>query len=145
MSVPDQFIDPSREQFEQFKALDRDRPILMLNLLRFKEQAHYPDDHPCAGEVLTGLEAYRRYSKAIAPIVERIGARIATGGRFDCMVIGPDDKHWHSVFMVHYPSANAFLEMITDPEYQRAVIHRTAAVETSRLMRLDPGDGFDFE
>ncbi|MEJ2161362.1 MAG: hypothetical protein P8X53_12910 [Chromatiales bacterium] len=33
------YIDPGRDQFEAFKALPRDEPIMMLNLLRFREKA----------------------------------------------------------------------------------------------------------
>lgn len=53
-------------------------------------------------------------------------------------VIGPDDKRWDRVFIAHYPTAAAFLGMLSDPEYKAAVVNRTAAVETSRLIRLDP-------
>ena len=35
-------IDPSRPQFEAFKALPRDAPIQMLNLIRLKPAAEYP-------------------------------------------------------------------------------------------------------
>ena len=48
-------IDPTREQFDVFKALPRDTPILMLNLLRLKATVEYPN-----GEVVSGAEAYRR-------------------------------------------------------------------------------------
>jgi hypothetical protein len=34
-----------------------------------------------------------------------------------------------------YPTAGAFLEMVTDPGYQAAVRHRRAAVLDSRLIR----------
>ena len=30
-------VDPGREQFDAFKALPRDTPILMLNLVRLRE------------------------------------------------------------------------------------------------------------
>ena len=36
------FIDPDRAQFEAFKALDRDHPIEMLNLVKFRAKAEYP-------------------------------------------------------------------------------------------------------
>ena len=32
------YIDPERGQFEAFKELPRDKPIMMLNLLRFREK-----------------------------------------------------------------------------------------------------------
>ena len=36
-------------------------------------------------------------------------------------------------------SAAAFFEMIKDPEYQKAVVNRTAALADSRLVRFKPG------
>ena len=39
-------VDPTREQFEAFKALPRDTPIHMLNLIRYKDLADDPADHP---------------------------------------------------------------------------------------------------
>ena len=39
----------------------------------------------------------------------------------------------------------AFVSMVKNPDYQKAVIHRQAAVRDSRLVRLSPkpaGDGF---
>ena len=35
------FVDPDRTQFEAFKALDRDHPIEMLNLVKFRDMAEY--------------------------------------------------------------------------------------------------------
>ena len=42
------------------------------------------------------------------------------------------------MFIAHYPNAHAFLQMISDPRYKLAVIHRQAAVATSRLIRTGP-------
>lgn len=61
------------------------------------------------------------------------------------MLIGPADERWDRCFIAEYPSGAAFVEMIKDPNYQKAVIHRQAAVLTSRLIRLKPGtSGDDF-
>lgn len=40
--------------------------------------------------------------------------------------------------MACYAREAAFLAMVTDEAYQRAVVHRQAAVETSRLIRIAP-------
>jgi len=56
--MPEAHIDPTREQFDAFKALPRDAPIAMLNLVRYRERAAYPDGHGCAALGLTGAEAY---------------------------------------------------------------------------------------
>ena len=137
----EQFIDPSREQFDYFKGLDRDTPIFMLNQVRFRLQARYPEGHGLAGASVTGAEAYRLYGEESGPIFERVGGTIAFRGKFEAVLTGPTDEKWDAVFIARYPNAHAFLEMVTDPNYRLAVIHRQAAVETSRLIRLQGMEG----
>lgn len=130
-------VDPTREAFEAFKALDRDQPVQMLNLLRFKEKATYPD-----GRAATGEEAYRAYGKFSGPIFQRVGGQILWRGQPQNTLIGPADESWDLAFIAAYPSAGAFLEMVTDPVYQaEAVPHRVAAVADSRLVRHAPMGG----
>jgi len=134
------YIDPERDQFEAFKKLPRDEPILMLNFLRFREKAAYQDDREA-----TGAEAYAAYGRESAPIFRRVGGKIVWRGIPENMLIGPRDKHWDLVFVARYPTAGAFLEMVTDPDYRVAVKHRQAAVLDSRLIRMaesDIGEGF---
>lgn len=136
--MSDRYVDPQRAQFDAFKALPRDTVIHMLNLVRFKEAATYPADHPLAADALSGAEAYARYGAESGPIFQRVGGRIVWRGTMEAMVIGPAEEQWHAVFIAEYPNSGAFLEMVTDPVYRQAVIHRQAAVETSRLIRCDP-------
>ena len=133
-------IDPQREQFEAFKKLPRDKPVMMLNCLRFRERADYDD-----GREATGAEAYAAYGRDSAPVFRRVGGEIVWRGTPECMLIGPADERWDLVFVARYPSAAAFLEMVTDPVYREAVKHRTAAVSDSRLVRCGAdatGEGF---
>ncbi len=129
------FIDPDRAQFEAFKALDRDTPLNMLNLVRFRAAAAYPEGHALAQASLNGAEAYANYGKDTAPILAKVGGTILWRGQFESILIGPEDERWDAVFIAFYPNAGAFLAMVTDPDYQRAVVHRQAAVLTSRLIR----------
>jgi len=134
------YIDPERDQFEAFKALPRDEPIMMLNLLRFREKAAYPD-----GRDVSGAAAYEAYGSESAPVFQRVGGEIIWRGRPQVMLIGPKDKHWDLAFIARYPTAGAFLEMVTDPQYREAVKHRQAAVLDSRLIRTteaEAGQGF---
>ena len=137
----DRYLDPTRESFDAFKALPRDVPINMLNLLRFHETAQYPADHANAGKGWSGARAYQEYGTTSGPIFERVGGTIIWRGQMECMVIGPDDKQWDSSFIARDPNSGAFMEMVTDPEYQKAVINRQAAVLTSRLIRFCEVDG----
>ncbi len=144
--MTDVHVDPERAQFEAFKGLARDTPIEMLNLVRFRERAHYPVDHVLADRELSGAEAYKNYGKESGPIFARVGGAMAYCGGFESVLIGPEDERWDAVFVARYPDAGAFLEMVTDEDYRKAVVHRNAAVETSRLIRLAPseteGEGF---
>ncbi len=142
----DNHVDPERENFDYFKSLPRDTPIEMLNLIRFKDSATYPDGHAQAGKVLSGFEAYQRYGKESGPIFERVGGSIIWRGKMEALLIGPSDEAWDACFIARYPNSSAFLEMVTDPAYQIAVVNRQAAVQTSRLIRMKPietkGNGF---
>lgn len=133
-------IDPTREKFGEFRRLPDEGPVHMLNLVRLRREAAYPD-----GRSATGAEAYAAYGRESGPIFRRVGGRIAWKGDFRLMLIGPEEERWDICFIAEYPSGEAFVEMVKDPEYQKAVVHRQAAVEDSRLIRLSPsqaGQGF---
>ena len=133
-------VDPGRAHFAAFKALPRDTPILMLNLIRLRADAAYPD-----GRGGSGKAAYAAYSRESGPVFQRVGGRIVWRGRPEQVVIGPPEERWDIAFIARYPTAAAFLEMVTDPGYRLAVVHRQAAVDDSRPIRLaelPPGEGF---
>lgn len=131
----DGHVDPTRERFGAFRALPDDGPVHMLNLVRLRDRAAYPD-----GQEASGAEAYRSYGLESGPIFRRVGGRIAWTGDFRLMLIGPEDEKWDLCFIAEYPSAAAFVDMVKDPDYQKAVVHRQAAVVDSRLIRLAPGN-----
>lgn len=131
-------IDPTRAAFDIFKSLPRDTPINMLNLVRFRDLAAYPDGHDHANKGWSGARAYEEYGTSSAPIFERVGGHIVWRGQFETLLTGPADEHWDAAFIASYPNAGAFLAMVTDPDYKLAVINRQAAVATSRLIRFAP-------
>ena len=128
------FIDPTKESFAAFRAADRQGSIQMLNLVRLRERAAYPD-----GRATSGAEAYAAYGRESLPVFSRLGGSIVWSGKFELMLIGPPGERWDRCFIAEYPSVAAFVEMIRDPAYREAVKHRQAAVEDSRLIRLAPG------
>jgi uncharacterized protein (DUF1330 family) len=133
-------IDPTKSSFAAFREHDRPGPIDMLNLVRLREAAAYPD-----GRRATGAEAYAAYGRDSAPVFARLGGTVVWRGKFELMLIGPAEERWDRCFIARYPSVAAFVEMIRDPVYREAVKHRQAAVADSRLIRLaaaPPGDSF---
>lgn len=139
----DIYLDPTRESFDAFKALPRDVPINMLNLLRFHEQAQYPDGHEHADKGWSGARAYEEYGTTSGPVFQRVGGTVIWRGQMESMLIGPTDKFWEVSFIARYPTSGAFMEMVTDPEYKKAVVNRQAAVLTSRLIRFGEMEGSD--
>nr|WP_183967728.1 DUF1330 domain-containing protein [Sagittula marina] len=133
-------IDPTRAQFDLFKGLDRDEPCEMLNLVRLREVASYPDGHALFGQTMSGAEAYARYGAESGPVLARVGGSILWRGTFRGTLIGPSDEVWDHMFIARYPSAHAFLAMVKDAEYAKAVVHRQAAVADSRLIRTAPSE-----
>ena len=132
------YVDPDRERFGQFKELPGDHPIHMLNLVKLKDTATYED-----GTMVTGREAYAAYGRESGPIFKELGGRIVWSGDFQLMLIGPEEEYWDIVFVAEYPNADAFVSMIRNEDYQKAVKHRQAAVLDSRLIRLKPGEAGD--
>jgi uncharacterized protein (DUF1330 family) len=128
------YVDPDRERFAAFRALERDGPVHMLNLIRLRERAAYED-----GRAASGAEAYAAYGRESRPVFEQLGGRQVWLGVPELMLIGPAAVCWDVAFIAEYPSGDAFVQMLRDPAYREAVKHRTAAVADSRLLRLRPG------
>ncbi|MBK5231360.1 MAG: DUF1330 domain-containing protein [Thermoleophilia bacterium] len=121
-------IEPDREQIGKLTESTDESAIVMLNLLRFKDEADGVD----AG--MSGAEAYGLYSVAVAPFLQGVGGEILSAAACVESIIGPEEKEWDMVILVKYPNRQAFLKMATDPEYLKIAVHRTAALADSRLV-----------
>jgi uncharacterized protein (DUF1330 family) len=127
-------LQPDRASLEALAQLPDDASVVMLNMLRFRAQAEYPvgSGHaPCSGR-----EAYRRYGEQAVRHVQALGGSAIWMGGVQATLIGPSEERWDEVLLVQYPSRKAFLQMISDPEYLSATVHRTAALSDSRLIAM---------
>jgi uncharacterized protein (DUF1330 family) len=132
------FIEPSPDQLQQLIASAGDgQPVVMINLLRFRDRAEYPagyDAEPCSGQ-----EAYQRYGMYVLPMLAEAGGKILWMGNATQTVIGPEAESWDEAILVQYPSRAAFLSMVTRPDYVKISVHRSAALEDSRLIATATG------
>ena len=119
---------PKKEQLEGLLAGPADSPVVMLNLLRFKERADAPDE----GE--SGIEAYQRYATAMRRIVEGRGGRFLWSGSVDGQVIGEGAEDFQMAAIVEYPSRKVFVEIATSQEVALIGAHRAAGLEGQWLL-----------
>jgi uncharacterized protein (DUF1330 family) len=118
------YIDPTPEQNAALLAYPSDQPLQMLNLLKFKHQS---------SDTASGAAQYAAYMKAALPFFEQSKARVLFYGEAKLCLIGPaGDLEWDKVLIVEYPTKQAFLQMVTDPEYPAQL--RRDALADSRLI-----------
>ncbi|MGH0038488.1 MAG: DUF1330 domain-containing protein [Myxococcota bacterium] len=133
-------IEPEIGDVVGFVEASPDAPVVMINLLRYRAQAQYPDGAPpeLDTSACTGREAYARYAAVALPEIARAGGRVVWQGSAQATLIGPPDEVWDEAVLVEYPSRSAFIQMVTRAEYLRGAPHRAAALEDSRLIATAP-------
>jgi uncharacterized protein (DUF1330 family) len=125
MKVTNKVI-PGTEQAAAFFSGEEDGPFVMVNLLKFKANAEYPDG---ADSHLTGAEAYARYGKAVRAHVEAVGGKTGYAGPVTGLLLGEVEELWDMIALAEYPSRAAMLAMIQSQEYQEIARHRSAGLQ----------------
>jgi uncharacterized protein (DUF1330 family) len=119
-------VDPTRAL--AFFSDDDDSPIVMLNLLTFKEHADYADE---SLNGVSGREAYLRYGDCLGGpdgVLAQFGAHIIYSGDVTGLLLGEITEPWDAVALVHYPSTTAMLNMVMSEAYRAVDHHRYAGL-----------------
>jgi uncharacterized protein (DUF1330 family) len=111
-------VDPTGQDLKRYLAEDPGGPVVMLNLLKFKDG---------------GRPSYERYSEEFRPYAEKYGAEVVFLGDCGTAVVAPDSHDWDAVLLVRYPSRKAFSQMVADPDYQQITHLRTEALSNAVL------------
>jgi uncharacterized protein (DUF1330 family) len=117
-------VDPTGQDLKRFLEEDPGGPVVMLNLLRFKEG---------------GSDGYAEYGRAIGPFLDAVGGSLVYSGRCSTALVAPDAHEWDAILLVRYPSRQAFCEMVANPEYQKITHLRTEALSEAVLQATVPG------
>lgn len=132
-------ITPNEKQFAELAASTDEGEVVMLNLLRYRSEASKGEG--------SGEEAYRQYGSQAVKMVEERGGKLLWMGRPDQVLIGDEEANrWDAVALVSYPSRKAFIDMVTQPDYQKAHEHRESGLADTVLIAMTPrtpdvGDG----
>ena len=139
--MADAYLEATRDAGRAFMQRGITGPVVMLNLLRFRETADYgksPELAPPAP--VRGIDAYRTYLAHARRFLEARGGGLDFLGRGGAFLIGPAADRWDVAMLVRHRSVADFASFANDPEYLAGVGHRTAALEDSRLLPLVAGD-----
>jgi uncharacterized protein (DUF1330 family) len=124
MNVTNQ-VHPNAEQAQAFFTAPEDGPFVMVNLLKFRKNAEYPDGSDAH---LTGREAFLRYGMAVRAHIERVGGKPGYAGPITALMLGEVENLWDMVALAEYPSLEAMRAMVEHPEYQEIAKHRSAGL-----------------
>lgn len=115
---------------ETIESLDSDKPVVMVNLMKFREQSLDGDG--------SGWDAYLRYSRMANKLIKERSGRIFWAGEVNGTTLGPEEHgQWDYAALVFYPSPDAFLDMMQSPEYQEANVHRDNGCQAHMIMAAD--------
>ncbi len=114
-------IEINKDQFKKLLKNPNDKPVVMLNLLKFKKDG--------------GRESYVHYLKEASRFIESVGGKLLLFSRPNELINGTET--WDLMMLVQYPSRKAFIEMTGNPEYLKIHIFREEALEKAVLYATD--------
>lgn len=132
------YIHATQENGRSFVMRQIEGPVVMLNLLNFRDAADYsgsPELDP--GKPISGRAAYVLYMEAVQPLLAKSGGELLFMGKGGQYLIGPEADGWDAVLLVRQKSVARFLAFAEDPDYLAIAGHRTAALRDSRLLPME--------
>ncbi len=118
--------EPTKEQMEALTSYPADKKVVMINLLKYKNQVE--------GSSQTGEEAYRQYMSEATPFVDKVGGKLLWKGKVTHVVIGDNNFMPDSILLIEYPSVKKFFEMVSDPGFQEINKQRGLALEYGGIL-----------
>jgi uncharacterized protein (DUF1330 family) len=98
-------------QVEGLRAVDPASPVVMLNLMKFRERSTDGNG--------SGWDAYLRYSALTVPMIKARGGTLLWTGHAKGVALGEvHGNDWDYVALVRYPSSTAFTDMMTSRDYE---------------------------
>jgi uncharacterized protein (DUF1330 family) len=106
-------------------------PIALVNRFKLRDRALYDD-----GREATGLDALLAYSATSVPALDRVGGRFLLSSAVLAPLFGTADDT-DLVVVGWYPERRALLDLLRDPAYRAAFVHRRAAVASEWVVAVD--------
>ncbi|MHA1256850.1 MAG: hypothetical protein ACTSPS_14760 [Promethearchaeota archaeon] len=127
-------LGPTPNQMETLLQRDQNIPVVMLNYLKFRDVAIYPDDFE-GKRYKSGREAYQKYGQR-----DSHNNQVDIFGNYKSTIVGEDEPNWENFVFVRYPSVKDFIGMIATKSYQASSTQRSAGLENTILLSITPYD-----
>ncbi|MEL6868088.1 MAG: DUF1330 domain-containing protein [Bacteroidota bacterium] len=124
---------PTQEQMAALMAYPKDQPIVMANIIKFKDQVE--------GREESGRAAYARYTQNVLPLLQKAAARVLWKGDVAYTLVGDSDDQPDILFLVEYPSVDHFLLMVQSEAYREIARDRTIALSYGGLLACQASKG----
>ncbi|MEQ9642271.1 MAG: DUF1330 domain-containing protein [Alphaproteobacteria bacterium] len=109
-------MEPTPEHLAALAADDRPGPVVMLNLVKFKDGAD-------------ARAEYQTYSKGFTPLLKQLGGTVLWAGDVTGIAIGEDGRDdWDYAVLVRYPRRQDFVDTMTSDAYAAINPYRLAGL-----------------
>jgi hypothetical protein len=127
---------PILNQFRELAKSDDGREFYMVNLLKFRKKAFYPEGSSFGDDPLAAND---RYNRAIVPLLLKHGGHPVFLGQVQGRFIHPDSvDDWDQVGIVRYRSRRDMLKMAAEIAGLGVDIHKWAALEKTQVFPVKP-------
>lgn len=126
MQVINEVLPSKAEHIQKMLEPGPNKPIYMVNLLKFKDKAEYKDGRATE---LNGRDAYMIYGRAVADLLPKFGGRAIFAADVTFLALGQVEELWDEVAIAMYPNRRAMMEMSMSKEWREISVHRDAGLK----------------
>lgn len=118
-------VYPNQAQIRGFAEPGPEGPIYLINLLKFREKAEYPDGRESN---LSGEQAYAIYAEEVSRLLTEFGGGVMFSAPVERLVLGEVEELWDKIAIAMYSSRSAMMAMMQSPKMQEIALHRAAGL-----------------
>src|SRR5690349_18711209 len=112
------YLEPTQESGRDFVMRGIQGPVVMLNLLRFRQTADYSASPELSPDTpISGADAFQRYIDHTLPYLRETGGDITFLGSGGAFLIGPPTERWDMAMLIRQASVESFIAFANHAPY----------------------------
>jgi hypothetical protein len=117
---------------------DTGNEFLMINLIKYRDQAAYPADSQWASETDARVADSRYTQGVIKELFVRGGLPVLTSNVIGTFILDEDWRDWDEVSIVRYRSVKDMLDMIVSMAENGLAVHKFASIKQTHVFPVEP-------